>query len=151
MQYSCTKISKYLNKKYSDKKKEKKSIQIREEVMSSPWWYSEATRKRSVPMHEAEEKREQCRFHACSCALNLTSDCILAKWHWAAPNPIHGLHSAPWGMRESELCHSWVAVGSSSWGREITYLGRCSSNYFTLSLKADNFWLSKSVSFLHSR
>lgn len=36
-----------------------------------------------------QKSRDQCRLHACSCVLNLTSDCIVAKWHHTASDFIH--------------------------------------------------------------
>ena len=85
------------------------------------------------------KSREQGRLCACSCVPDLTSDCVIAKWHPVATDFIHWLHSGQPGRTELKPHHPCVVMGFSSWGRAITYPGRCPSNFFSFHMKSWQF------------
>lgn len=86
-----------------------------------------------------KKSREQGRLCACSCVPDLTSGCVIAKWHPVALDFIHWLLSAQPGRTELKLRRPCVVVDFSSWGRAITYPGRCPRSFFTFHLKSRQF------------
>ena len=61
------------------------------------------------------------------------------KWLPVAPDFIHWLPSAQSGRTELKPRRPCIVVGFSSWGRAISYPGRCPSSFFTFHLKSWQF------------